>query len=161
LAPPRNKLDESLAELQRLQTGGKRVFQSEELSRVHRERLVRAGFLQQVVRGWLIASSPDTTPGESTPWFASFWEFCARYCEARFAAAWHLSAEQSLLLQAESTVIPSQVVIYSPGASNNSTNLLFGTSFFDLKETQPPSPGDLVVKDGLRLFETEAREARR
>lgn len=152
---PHEKLAESLAELEKLQVGGKRVFRSEELSRVHRERLLRAGFLQQVVRGWLIASSPGTAPGESTPWFASFWEFCARYCEERFSTEWHLSAEQSLLLQVENSVIPPQVIIYSPNGANNSTPLLFGTSFYDLKETQPPSAGDLLVRDGLRLFAIE------
>jgi len=33
--------------------------------------------------------------------------------------------------------------------------LLFGTSLYDLKESQPPSSGDLIVKDGLRLFAIE------
>jgi fido (protein-threonine AMPylation protein) len=153
---PHEKLAESLAEIQKLQTGGKRVFKSDQLSRVHRERLLRAGFLQQVVRGWLIASSPDSAPGEGTRWFASFWEFCARYSEERFAAEWHLSPEQSLLLQAENTVIPPQVIIYSPKGSNNSTSLLFRTSFYDLKETQPPASDDLIVRDGLRLFALES-----
>jgi fido (protein-threonine AMPylation protein) len=153
---PHEKLAESLAALAKLRAGGKRVFTSDQLSRVHRERLLRAGLLQQVVRGWLIASSPDTAPGESTPWFASFWEFCARYAEERFAAEWHLSAEQSLLLQAENTVIPPHLIMYSPKGSNNSTSLLFGTSFYDLKETQPPAPNDLIVRDGLRLFAIEA-----
>jgi fido (protein-threonine AMPylation protein) len=156
MSTPHEKLAESLARLEKLQTGGKRVFRSNELSRVHRERLLRAGFLQQVVRGWLIASSPDTAPGESTPWFASFWEFCGRYCEERFGAEWHLSAEQSLLLQAENTVIPAQVIINSPKGSNNSTSLLFGTSIYDLKETQPPTSEDLIVRGGLRLFALEA-----
>ena len=156
MSTPHEKLAVSLAQLEKLQTGGKRVFRSNELSRVHRERLLRAGFLHQVVRGWLIASSPDTAPGESTPWFASFWEFCGRYCEERFGAEWHLSAEQSLLLQAENTVIPAQVIINSPKGSNNSTSLLFGTSIYDLKETQPPTSEDLIVRGGLRLFALEA-----
>ena len=153
---PNEKLAEALAELEKLQAGGKRVFRSEALSRVHRERLLRAGFLQQVVRGWLVASSPGTAPGENSPWFASFWEFCARYSEERFATAWHLSAEQSLLLQAENTVIPAQVIIYSPNGTNNSMSLLFGTSLYDLKEPQPPPDADLLVKDGLRLFSIDA-----
>lgn len=152
---PHEKLAESLAELEKLQAGGKRVFRSAELSRVHRERLLHAGFLQQVVRGWLIASSPGTAPGESTPWFASFWEFCARYCEERFSTDWHVSPEQSLLIQAENTVIPPQVIIYSPKGSNNTIDLLFGTSLYDLKESQPPTPADLIVRDGLRLFAIE------
>lgn len=156
MATPHEKLAKSLAELEKLQAGGKRVFRSDELTRVHRERLLRAGFLQQVVRGWLIASSLTTAPRESTPWFASFWEFCARYCEERFAANWHLSAEQSLLLEAENTVIPPQVIVYSPKGANNSTNLLFGTSIYDLKENQPPPADDLLVKDGLRLFTTDS-----
>jgi fido (protein-threonine AMPylation protein) len=149
------KLAESLAELEKLQAGGKRVFRSTELSRIHRERLLHAGFLQQVVRGWLIASSPGTVPGESTPWFASFWEFCARYCGGRFSTDWHVSPEQSLLIQAENTVIPPQVIIYSPKGSNNTIDLLFGTSLYDLKESQPPMPADLIVRDGLRLFAIE------
>lgn len=152
---PNEKLAESLAELEKLQVSGRRVFRSEELSRAHRERLLRAGFLQQVVRGWLISSAPGTTPGESTPWFASFWEFCARYCEERFSTQWHLSAEQSLLIQAENTVIPPQVIIYSPKGSNNTTDLLFGTSLYDLKESQPPPSADLIVRDGLGLFAIE------
>ena len=152
---PNEKLAESLAALAKLQAGARRVFRSKELSRVHRERLLRVGFLQQVVRGWLLASSPGTAPGESTPWFASFWEFCARYCEGRFSANWHLSPEQSLLIQAENTVIPPQVIIYSPNGSNNTTALLFGTSIYDLKESQPPPLADLVVQDGLRLFAME------
>src|ERR1700692_4570780 len=151
---PNEKLVESLAEFEKLQAGGRRVFRSQELSRVHRERLLHAGFLQQVVRGWLISSSPGTATGEST-WYASFWEFCARYCEERFSKDWHLSPEQSLLISAENTVIPPQVIIYSPKGANNTTALLFGTSLYDLKESQPPPAGDLIVKDGLRLFAIE------
>jgi fido (protein-threonine AMPylation protein) len=152
---PNEKLAHSLAELENLQTGGRRVFRSSEFSRVHRERLLDAGFIQQVLRGWLISSSPGTAPGESTPWFASFWEFCARYCEERFSKEWHLSPEQSLLIHAENTVIPPQVIIYSPKGANNTTALLFGTSLYDLKESQPTPTGDLIVKDGLRLFAIE------
>ena len=144
-----------MAELEKLQVGGRRVFRSQELSRVHRERLLHAGFLQQVLRGWLIASSPGAARGESTPWFASFWEFCARYCEERFSEDWHLSPEQSLLLSAENTVIPPQVIIHSPKGANNTTTLLFGTSLYDLKESQPPPSEDLIVQDGLRLFAIE------
>ena len=97
---PNEKLAESLAALQELQKGGRRVFRSRELSRTHRERLLRNGFLREVMKGWLISSSPSAREGDSTPWYASFWEFCARYCQDRFGDAWHLSPEQSLLLHA-------------------------------------------------------------
>jgi hypothetical protein len=114
MATPHEKLAASLAELEKLQKGGRRVFRSKELTRVHRERLLKQGFLREVIKGWLITPSPNTEPGDGTPWYASFWQFCASYCEDRFGNQWYLSPEQSLLLHAENTVIPPQVVVYSP-----------------------------------------------
>jgi len=149
---PNEKLAESLDELKALQQGNRRVFRSEDLSRVHRERLVENGFLQEVMKGWLISSSPDAQAGESTPWHASFWEFCARYCDERFGDQWHLSPEQSLFLHGERTVIPDQLVVHSPKATNNDIQLLFGTTLYDLKVAEMPQPGVLTVREGLRLF---------
>ena len=149
---PNEKLAESLAALQELQKGGRRVFRSRELSRTHRERLLRNGFLREVVKGWLIFSSPLAREGDSTPWYACFWEFCASYCRDRFDDAWHLSPEQSVLLHAQNTVIPKQVVVYSRKGTNHNMNLLFGTSLYDLKQPEMPPAADVSVKDGLRLF---------
>ena len=84
MVTPNEKLAASLAQLEKFQKEGRRVFRSVELTRVHRERLVRNGLLREIMKGWLISSSPDADPGDTTPWFASFWEFCAAYCAARF-----------------------------------------------------------------------------
>ena len=152
MATPHDKLAASLAKLQKLQSNGRRVFQSMELPRTDRERLVAQGFVREVIKGWLISTSPGAAPGDTTPWYASFWEFCALYCNARFGGNWHLSAEQSLLLHAENTVIPDQVIVYTPKGANNTIRLLFGTSVYDLKQKQMPPRTDRTVKDGLRLF---------
>ena len=146
MATPNEKLAESLDVLKALQEGGRRVFKSDDFSRVHRERLVANGFLQEVMKGWLISSSPSVRAGDTTPWYASFWEFCARYCSDRFGVEWHLSPEQSLFLHGEKTVIPQQVVVNSPKGSNNTFNLLFGTSLYDLKVAEMPAAADLVVR---------------
>ncbi|HSK00827.1 MAG TPA: Fic family protein [Kofleriaceae bacterium] len=156
MAPPNEKLATSLEELRRLQADGARVFASGQLDRTSRERLVKAGFLQEVMRGWLISASPTARDGDTTPWFASFWEFCRRYCEERFADAWHLSPEQSLLLHAENTVIPKQVILHSPAANNNRIDLPYGTSFFALKQRDLPPARDLELRHGLRVFRVEA-----
>src|ERR1700676_3868226 len=71
MATPNEKLATSLTILQDLQKSGRRVFQSQELTRVHRERLLRNGFLQEVMKGWLISSSPGAYEADSTPWYAS------------------------------------------------------------------------------------------
>src|SRR5690349_7996184 len=112
------------------------------------------------MKGWLISSSPDVRDGDSTSWYTSFWEFCARYAAERFDDEWHLSPELSLLLHAENTVIPSQVILHSPRGTNHKIPLLFGTSLYDLKLPQMPSPADLMVRDGLRIFTASAAMAR-
>src|SRR5215472_5885819 len=152
MALPNEKLAESLDVLKELQQGDRRVFRSDDLSRIHRERLLENGFLQEVMKGWVISSSPDAQPSESTPWHASFWEFCARYCDERFGDQWHLSPEQSLFLHGERTVIPDQLVVHSPKATNNDVQLLFGTTLYDLKTAEMPPPAALAMREGLRLF---------
>lgn len=156
MATPNEKLAESLNALKALQEGGRRVFRSGDMSRVHRERLVANGFLRQVMKGWLISSGPSAQAGDSAPWYASFWEFCKRYCNERFGSEWFLSAEESLALHGEKTVIPQQVVVCSPKGSNHTIELLFGTSLYDLKVTAMPASADLVERDGLRLFSAVA-----
>ncbi|MCP4668909.1 MAG: Fic family protein [Deltaproteobacteria bacterium] len=156
MATPKEKLAASMTQLQNLQKGGRRVFRSKELTRVHRERLLQHGFIREVMKGWLISSNPGADPGDTTPWFSSFWEFCARYCHERFGHEWRLSPEQSLLLHAENRVIPKQVIIFSTKGANNTLDLPFGMSLYDLKQKQMPPEADLTVKEGLILFSAEA-----
>jgi len=156
MATPNERLAASLAEFAKIQRDGRRVFRSDEISRVHRERLQQAGFIQNVIRNWMISSDPNARQGDTTIWYASFWEFSARYCKERFGGDWHLSPEQSLLLQAENTVVPAQALVFSPSGSNNSVPLLFGTSIYDLKERSAPPETDIMERDGLRLFSLDA-----
>jgi len=156
MAAPNEKLANSLSALQELQSGGRRIFKSSELSRVHRERLLQHGFLRDVIKGWLMSTSPQSQPGDTTPWYASFWEFCARYCRDRFGNDWFLSPEHSLLLHAEATAIPRQVIVNSVKGANNNLELKFSTSIYDLKVKETQSERDLVEKNGLRLYTPDA-----
>lgn len=156
MAAPNEKLAESLDVLKELQAKGRRVFRSDDFTRAHRERLVENGFLQEVMKGWLISSSPGARTGDSTPWYASFWEFCARYCTERFGDQWYFSAEESLWLHGEKTVIPEQIVVCSPKATNHLMTLLYGTSLYDLRVPEMPPPENLVMRDGLRLYSSAA-----
>jgi len=152
MTSPNDKLAASLEVLQRLQGDGRRVFKSGEIPRYHRDRLRRQGFLRHVMKGWWMSWSPDALPGDTVPWTASFWEFCARYCEDRFGSEWHLSPEQSLLLHAEVMAIPRQVIVYTPQGTNNTVDLSFGTSLYDLRSGPMPPPEDLTERDALRVF---------
>src|ERR1700684_57832 len=156
MATPPKKLAESLELLQKLQAaGGAAAIRARDLTRTHRERLMAAGFLQEVIKGWYIPSRPDEVKGESTTWYASFWRFVAVYLETRFARNWSLSPEQSLSLHGGNWTVPRQLVVRSSSANNNLTKLPHGTSLLDLRAALP-KPADRNEKDGLRLFSLES-----
>ena len=136
---PNEKLAESLAALQKLQKGGHRVFRSKRASRTHRERLLAQRLSAGRDEGLGDLSSPSARAGDSTPWYASFWEFAPATATSASGDKWHLSPEQSLFLHGQNTVIPKQVVVYSPKGTNHTIKLLFGTSLYDLKQKEVPS----------------------
>jgi Fic/DOC family len=152
---PQDKLAESLQALRELQRQGVVAIRSTTLSRTNRERLLKNGFLQEVMKGWYIASRPDEPPGDSTPWYASFWDFCGAYLEARFGKEWCLSPEQSLSLHAGNRAVPAQLLVRSPKGGNKPIPLPHGTSLFDVRNAMP-SEREMVLLDGLRLFSVPA-----
>ena len=156
LPAPNEKLAASLEQLA-LMLGDRHVFHSAELSRTHRERLERNGFVQRAAKGWFFVAEPGVRPGESTMWYSCFWEFCARYCEERFGESWHLSAEGSLLHHAGANGIPRQAIVHSPLATHHCVNLPFDTSLFHLAQKNEPDRSDVMVDDdGLRLLTPDA-----
>jgi hypothetical protein len=88
MATPSDKLASSLEALKTLQDAGAVAIRSRDLTRTHRERLLKHGFLREVIKGWYVSSRPDENAGESTAWYASFWPFCASYLESRFGNDW-------------------------------------------------------------------------
>lgn len=160
MAETNEKLATSLELLRQLQAEGARVFRTSQLPRIHRERLLRHGFLRAALKGWVYSSNPTSTEGDTTPWYASFWEFCARYCDERFGESWLLSPRQSLDLHAEKSTIPDQVVVHSPRAQNNRLELPFGCSLFGLKQAELPPDADREERRGLRLLRPAAALAR-
>lgn len=146
------KLAHSLAILQDLQSGGRRIFKSSDLGRGDQGRLVQHGFLHGVIRGWLMTWDPQAQQDDPTLWHAAFWEFCARYCLDRFGDDWFVSAEQSLLIHAGAEAIPARLIVISPKGTNNMRELPFGTSIYDLKIEEMPPAEDLAGKNGLRVY---------
>lgn len=71
MATPSEKLAKSLEVLHQLQEQGVAAIRSVDLTRMHRERLCKNGFLQEVIKGCYISVRPDETAGESTAWYTS------------------------------------------------------------------------------------------
>ncbi|HCU24550.1 MAG TPA: cell filamentation protein Fic [Deltaproteobacteria bacterium] len=145
------KLAESLEALAELQRRGRVAVRPGDLNRMHRERLLKNGFLREVIRGWYIPANPEEMKGESTAWYAAYWDFCAAYCNERFGNQWCLSPEQSLLLHAGNFSVPGQLLVRAPQGQNNIVRLPYDTSLMDLR-SEIPQGKDIEEKNGLRLF---------
>jgi fido (protein-threonine AMPylation protein) len=131
MATPQERLADSLRELQKLQNNnGLAVVKSGEISRTHLERLVRNGYLQEVMKGWYISSRPDGRAGDSTNWYTSFWFFVTVYANKRFGADWCLTADQSLLIYSGNRTVPRQVIIRRAKGYDGVVNLPHNTSIF-------------------------------
>src|ERR687892_2485612 len=155
MATPQEKLAASLDALRKLQDRGVVAIRAADLSRAHRERLLKNGFLHEVMKGWYIAARPDGAAGESMAWYASFWAFCAAYLRERFVSEWCLSPEQSLSFHTGNHAVPPQLVVRTPRGGNKATALPYGTSLLDVRAAVPEEK-DIEVKDGLRLFSIPA-----
>jgi len=146
---PHEKLASSLQALADLEPIG--ALPSRRLSRTHRERLVKAGFLGEVVKGWYIKTRPTDRDGNSTAWYASMREFIAGYCGERFADKWHVAPAQSLMLRTGDRSLPKQVQVWAPAANNQVLSLPHGTSLF-LYRAVRLLPAELAPDaGGLRL----------
>ncbi|MFZ5558852.1 MAG: Fic family protein [Pseudomonadota bacterium] len=153
---PHEKLASALNALKGLQDGGLQAIPGPRLSRAHREALLRAGFLKEVIRGWYIPCRPDEAAGDTTPWYARMREFIADYATERFGDRWHVNPEQSVLLRSGERTIPKQVQIWATEGTNQTVQLLHGCSLFIYKASKllPSSPAQDC--GGLRLAELPA-----
>ncbi len=149
------KLAHSLNQLKKLQDQGIVAIQSKMLERSDRERLLRHGFIQEVMRGWYILSNPGDLKGDSTAWYTSYWDFCAAYLTERLGDQWCLSPEQSLKLHIGDRTIPKQLLVRATKGRNKPTELIYGTSIMDIRQSLPDEKL-LTTSDGIRLYTLEA-----
>lgn len=151
MATPNELLAKSLTVLAELQQAGKHVVRGAQLPRMDRARLVKAGFLEEVVRGWYLPSRPDAQPGSSAAWFAGMREFITGYCDERFGANWHISPDQSLMLRTGERTLPKQLQIWATEANNQPMVLPHECSLFLYRAPRLCESEASADAGGLRL----------
>lgn len=151
---PNELLASSLRELRgATEQGSRSVLKSDLLSRVHRERLASAGFVEEIMRGWLAVNSrPSDQRRIDSEWSTVYWEFVRSYLDDRFGSDWCLSPETSMALWAENWSIAPQIVVRSPAANNQVLSMPGDTSLFLLRV---PQVDQAVVHNGIRVLTKE------
>jgi len=150
-----DKLAESLAVLKELQDEGIVAIRTKNMTRTHRERLVKNGFIKEVMKGWYIPVRPEEPTGESTAWYASFWGFCSDYLKLRFGNQWCLSPEQSLSIHSGNWNVPNQLFVRAPKGGNKPMSLLHETSIMDVR-LNLPDRNDIEIKEDIRIMSLAA-----
>ncbi len=150
-----DKLAQSLAALKRLQDEGIFAIQTKHITRTHRERLVKNGFIKEVMKGWYIPTRPEEPAGERTAWYASFWGFCGDYLTSRFGGQWCLSPEQSLCIHSGNWNVPNQLLVRAAKGGNKPISLLYGTSIMDVR-LNLPNKNDIEIKENIRIMSLSA-----
>jgi hypothetical protein len=149
LSTPSEKLAAALEKLHAVQLNG--IVRSDAISRTYLERLLKAGFLQKIIRGWYHVANPTASSGE-TAWYGHYWNFLAQYLADRFGADYCLLPESSILLLTGSTVVPRQLSIMRRSAGQQVLPLLLDTSLFIYQE-RGNFPERTVEREGLKIMD--------
>jgi hypothetical protein len=114
------------------------VIHTSEMPRTDRELLLKTGWLEEIIKGWYLLTRPDVRPGDSSAWYAAFWDFLyvylSRFCKENYC----LSAENSLGLHLGVTIIPKQVVVIASKGRGSPIKLPFDTSLLIYAAPTPP-----------------------
>lgn len=155
MATVAEKLADSLELLKRHQDsdGAAVIHGTDTLGRTHTTRLLEAGWLKEVIKGWYIGLRPGME-GETTDWYTVYWHFVTRYCNNRFGEAWCLTPDQSLDLLSGDDKVPTQTIIRNPEGNNKPVRLLYGTGLFNLK-AKMPSKVLVEPRYGLQIYSIE------
>lgn len=127
------------------------VVQAQEVQRKDRELLLRTGWLQEVMKGWYFLSRPDLLRGDSTAWYVHFWDFLRVYLNKRFGEEYCLSADSSLAIYTQMSLIPSQIIVLVAKGGSNHYPLLHNTSILIYADAKN-MPAERVTVNGLQCM---------
>ena len=147
------KLAESLKRGEAIAHNG--VIKSADLTRLDRERLLNAGWLQPIVKGWYqFGMQPEGADGSSTFWYSHFWEFVSYYLSDRFGSEYCLSSESSLDFHTNALMIPTKVVVITAGSGSSTLSLPHDTSLSTYSDPDN-LPSQRQLLKGLQLMQLE------
>ena len=154
--PEHQKLAKALEALHTINGSDQGVIKGKQLKQGDRETLLRSGFLKEFFKGWYFLSDPMADPGDTTPFFAHYFEFLSRYLSERFDENYCLSAEQSLLLHAQINVVPAQITVIVDCNVNQKVGLYENYSLF-IYSIKNPIPADLKqTVSGVQCYSAAA-----
>jgi len=143
------------------------IVRSASMSRTDRSLLLKQGYLTYIMKGWYFLSSAAGASGESTAWFAVFWDFLSVYLQTRFDKKYCLSAVSSLHVHAGTNTVPNQIIVTSEHGGKSVLELTHNISLLIYEERNGTSKNIQTLNDlrvmpiGLTLCRLSAASFRR
>lgn len=137
----------------------KEAVLSSDLRRHDKELLVKLGYLQEICKGWYLLVRPGQKPGESTAWYASFWDFLSVYLNERFGRGYCLTAGSSIDIHVGANTIPRQVTAIAARGGSMVLKLPHDTSVLVYQDPKH-LPKTVETINDLRVMSLPAALAR-
>ena len=150
--PIREKVARALAELHAVLGDARNVVRGAELKVASRTVLRDAGWLREIIKGWYFVCDPAAEDGDTTLFFANFWEYLGSYLVGRFGDDYCLSAEDSLGRHARANVVPRQVGVLLKVRQSQIQPLAHGYSLAMYPSQAFPSGFNTTMLEGLRVM---------
>lgn len=148
----REKVARALTELHTVLGDNRNVVRGAELKAASRVVLQEAGWLREILKGWYFVCDPAVEDGDTTLFFANFWEYLGSYLTGRFKEGYCLSAEDSLGRHARANVVPRQVGVLLGVRQSQIQPLAHGYSLAMYPSQAFPSGANTTTLEGLRVM---------
>lgn len=149
----KTKLSRALSELHAVLGADRGVVRGPQLNNATRRLLLEKGFLREILKGWYFVSDPTAATGETTPFYANFWEYLSSYLTERFGEGYCLNAEHSLLRHVQHNVVPKQVNVLLATNTSQVLDIAFGHSLMLYPAgANFPAADRIAVVGGLRCM---------
>ena len=127
------------------------IVPSSAMKRADRELLISTNWLQEIIRGWYMLVQPNVQPGDTSAWYANFWDFVRIYLEETYGSNYCLSAENSIDMHIGNSIIPKQVIVITKKGGGKPVNLPFNTSILIYPDPKNFPPEKTIVRN-LRVM---------
>jgi hypothetical protein len=146
-------LAEALAAAQGCAIGN--IVHSRNIKPKQQALLVKSGYLKRIIKGWYLfdADLSAQHAGESALWYESIWSFIGQYLYSRFKGNYWLSSKASLDIHTDNNSMPSQIVVFVKGGTEDIVQLPNNMSL--LVTRKKVKPGALVEYQGVKVYPLE------
>jgi len=138
-------LKSGLKKIKKLQNKSQ-VFKTSDFEPLELTELKKAGFLKEIINGWIYLSSPSEQEFETTSWYINYWEFISKYLKKRFKTQYCLNPEASLLLHNNERYIPKQISVITQTGAVSNIKLPFETSLLTYPDSSNFPKKKYIIK---------------